>query len=87
MTSVTKPHSDTPSSDADLIQEWGEESFPASDPPSSPMTHLGAPHEPAALAKPALINAVIDPTAGTESGHIQHLNPKSALASKISTAG
>jgi oxalyl-CoA decarboxylase len=32
-----------------------------------------------ASGKPALINAVIDPTAGTESGHIQSLNPKSAL--------
>ncbi len=32
--------------------------------------------------KPALINAVIDPTAGTESGHIQSLNPKSALGDK-----
>jgi oxalyl-CoA decarboxylase len=32
--------------------------------------------------KPALINAVIDPTAGTESGHIQSLNPRSALAGK-----
>ncbi|MGA8898990.1 oxalyl-CoA decarboxylase [Bradyrhizobium sp.] len=30
--------------------------------------------------KPALINAVIDPTAGTESGHIQSLNPRSALS-------
>ncbi|HEY4440696.1 MAG TPA: oxalyl-CoA decarboxylase [Candidatus Elarobacter sp.] len=30
--------------------------------------------------KPAVINAIIDPTAGTESGHIQNLNPKSALA-------
>ena len=28
-----------------------------------------------ASGKPALINAVIDPTAGTESGHIQSLNP------------
>jgi len=27
--------------------------------------------------KPAVINCVIDPTAGTESGHIQNLNPKS----------
>ena len=34
-----------------------------------------------ASGKPALINAVIDPTAGTESGHIQSLNPKSALVS------
>ena len=32
--------------------------------------------------KPALINAVIDPTAGTESGHIQSLNPRSAVAQK-----
>ncbi len=32
--------------------------------------------------KPALINAVIDPRAGTESGHIQNLNPRSALAGK-----
>ena len=29
--------------------------------------------------KPALINVVIDPTSGTESGHIQNLNPKSSL--------
>lgn len=33
-----------------------------------------------AAKKPALINAVIDPTAGTESGHIQSLNPRSALS-------
>lgn len=33
-----------------------------------------------AAGRPALINAVIDPTAGTESGNIQSLNPKSALA-------
>src|SRR5579883_3440639 len=31
---------------------------------------------------PSLINAVIDPTAGTESGHIQNLNPRSALSEK-----
>jgi len=35
-----------------------------------------------ASSKPALINAVIDPTAGTESGHIQSLNPRSAVAQK-----
>jgi oxalyl-CoA decarboxylase len=29
--------------------------------------------------KPTLINCVIDPTAGTESGHIKNLNPHSAL--------
>jgi len=37
-----------------------------------------------ASGKPALINAVIDPTAGTESGHIQSLNPRSAVAQKPS---
>jgi len=35
-----------------------------------------------ASGKPALINAIIDPTAGTESGHIQSLNPKSPFAGK-----
>lgn len=46
MTSATKPHSDPQSSqNVDVIQEWGEESFPAGDPPSSPMTHLGAPRD------------------------------------------
>jgi oxalyl-CoA decarboxylase len=35
----------------------------------------------AALAarRPALINCAIDPTAGTESGHIQSFNPRSTL--------
>ncbi|HET8922978.1 MAG TPA: thiamine pyrophosphate-dependent enzyme, partial [Candidatus Acidoferrum sp.] len=32
-----------------------------------------------ASGKPAVINCVIDPTAGTESGHIQNLNPKSQI--------
>ena len=32
-----------------------------------------------ASAKPALINCVIDPTAGTESGHIGNLNPQSGI--------
>jgi oxalyl-CoA decarboxylase len=32
--------------------------------------------------KPTLINAVIDPAAGTESGNIGNLNPRSALAKK-----
>jgi len=35
-----------------------------------------------ASGKPALINCVIDPTAGTESGHIQNLNPKSGISQK-----
>ena len=32
--------------------------------------------------KPTLINAVIDPEAGTESGHIQNLNATSSLQKK-----
>jgi oxalyl-CoA decarboxylase len=32
-----------------------------------------------AAGRPALINCAIDPAAGTESGHITGLNPKSAL--------
>jgi oxalyl-CoA decarboxylase len=35
-----------------------------------------------ASRKPALINAAIDPTAGTESGHIGNLNPQSSIAQK-----
>ena len=34
------------------------------------------------LGKPTLINAVIDPAAGSESGRIGNLNPKSALSKK-----
>jgi oxalyl-CoA decarboxylase len=32
-----------------------------------------------ASGRPALVDCVLDPGAGTESGHIAHLNPKSAL--------
>jgi oxalyl-CoA decarboxylase len=32
-----------------------------------------------ASGKPALINCVIDPTAGTESGHLQNLNPQTQV--------
>jgi len=34
-----------------------------------------------ASGKPAIINCVIDPTAGTESGHLQSLNPTSQIVS------
>jgi oxalyl-CoA decarboxylase len=34
-----------------------------------------------ASGKPAIINCVIDPTAGTESGHLQSLNPTSQIES------
>jgi oxalyl-CoA decarboxylase len=33
---------------------------------------------------PALIDCLLDPSAGTESGHITNLNPKSALAAAAS---
>jgi acyl-CoA synthetase (AMP-forming)/AMP-acid ligase II len=33
-----------------------------------------------ASGKPTLINCVIDPTAGTESGHLQNLNPQSQVS-------
>jgi oxalyl-CoA decarboxylase len=32
-----------------------------------------------ASRKPALINCIIDPTAGTESGHLQNLKPQSQV--------
>ena len=32
--------------------------------------------------KPALVNAVIDPNAGTESGRIGNLNPQSVVSKK-----
>jgi oxalyl-CoA decarboxylase len=35
-----------------------------------------------ASRRPALINCIIDPRAGTESGHLQNLNPLSAIATK-----
>jgi oxalyl-CoA decarboxylase len=35
---------------------------------------------------PALIDCVLDPSAGTESGHITHLNPKSAVTPAPATA-
>lgn len=35
-----------------------------------------------ASGKPALINCAIDPTAGTESGHIGNLNPQSSIEQK-----
>ena len=37
--------------------------------------------EAVASGKPAIINCVIDPTAGTESGHLQSLNPTSQIDS------
>jgi oxalyl-CoA decarboxylase len=59
-----------------LIEAFGGKGYHVTDTPS--LTR--ALSEALASGKPALINAVIDPTAGTESGHIQSLNPRSAAA-------
>jgi oxalyl-CoA decarboxylase len=61
-----------------IIEAFGGKGYHCTDTPS--LTR--ALTEALASGKPALINAVIDPTAGTESGHIQSLNPRSAAAPK-----
>jgi oxalyl-CoA decarboxylase len=61
-----------------LIEAFGYKGYHCTDTPGL----TAALTEALAAKKPALINAVIDPTAGTESGHIQSLNPKSAAAQK-----
>jgi oxalyl-CoA decarboxylase len=59
-----------------IIEAFGGKGWHVTDTPGLTAA-LG---EALASGKPALINAVIDPTAGTESGHIQSLNPRSAAA-------
>jgi oxalyl-CoA decarboxylase len=59
-----------------LIEAFGGAGYHVTDTPG--LTQ--ALKEALAEGKPALINVVIDPTAGTESGHIQNLNPKRAVA-------
>src|SRR5436190_971212 len=61
-----------------MIEAFGGAGYHCEDTPSLTKALSDA----LASGKPALINAVIDPTAGTESGHIQSLNPKSAVAPK-----
>ena len=61
-----------------MIEAFGGKGYHCTDTPSL----TKAVSEAIASKKPALINALIDPTAGTESGHIQSLNPKSAAAQK-----
>jgi oxalyl-CoA decarboxylase len=61
-----------------IIEAFGGAAYHVTDTPSLTKAVSDA----LASGKPALINAVIDPTAGTESGHIQSLNPKSAAAPK-----
>jgi oxalyl-CoA decarboxylase len=59
-----------------IIEAFGGKGYHVTDTPRLTAA-LG---EALASGRPALINAVIDPTAGTESGHIQSLNPRSAVA-------
>jgi oxalyl-CoA decarboxylase len=61
-----------------IIEAFGGSGYHVTDTPSL----TKALTEALASGKPALINAVIDPTAGTESGHIQSLNPRSAAAQR-----
>jgi len=61
-----------------IIEAFGGAGYHVTDTPSL----TKALTEALASGKPALINAVIDPTAGTESGHIQSLNPRSAVAQR-----
>jgi len=59
-----------------LIEAFGGNGYYAED----PKTVAAAMHEALASGKPAVINCLIDPTAGTESGHLQKLNTESTLA-------
>ena len=59
-----------------LIEAFGGTGYHVTDTPSLTKAVSDA----LEAGKPALINVVIDPTAGTESGHIQNLNPKRAVA-------
>jgi oxalyl-CoA decarboxylase len=58
-----------------LIEAYGGTGYHVTD----PQALTKALTESLASGKPALINCVIDPTAGTESGHIGNLNPKSQI--------
>ncbi len=59
-----------------LIEAFGGAGYHAADPQTLARTAAAA----LASGKPALINCVIDPKAGTESGHIGNLNPPSTIA-------
>jgi oxalyl-CoA decarboxylase len=61
-----------------LIEAFGGVGYHAVDPQGL----AKALTEALAAGQPALINCAIDPTAGTESGHIGYLNPQSSLAPK-----
>jgi oxalyl-CoA decarboxylase len=58
-----------------LIEAYGGTGYHVTD----PQALTKALTESLASGRPALINCVIDPTAGTESGHIGNFNPKSQI--------
>jgi oxalyl-CoA decarboxylase len=60
-----------------LIEAFGGTGHHVTDPQSLTKALADA----LASGKPAIINCVIDPTAGTESGHLQSLNPTSQIDS------
>jgi oxalyl-CoA decarboxylase len=58
-----------------LIEAFGGTGYYAED----PQAVAGALHEALLAGRPALVNCLIDPTAGTESGHLQNLNAESLV--------
>ena len=66
-----------------IIEAFGGRGYHCTDTPGL----TNALTEALASGRPALINAVIDPTAGTESGHIQSLNPRSAATPGLKVGG
>jgi oxalyl-CoA decarboxylase len=60
-----------------LIEAFGGKGYYAEDPDAL----AAALQEALTVGRPAVINCVIDPTAGTESGHLQNLNPKGLVSS------
>ncbi|MFD3843985.1 oxalyl-CoA decarboxylase [Streptomyces sp. NPDC058642] len=65
-----------------LIESFGGKGFRA----TTPAEVTAALTEALASGGPALIDCVIDPSAGTESGHISHLNPKGITVGNITPA-
>lgn len=65
-----------------LIEAFGGKGYRA----TTPAEVTAALTEALASGGPALIDCVIDPSAGTESGHISHLNPKGITVGNITPA-
>lgn len=65
-----------------MIEAFGGKGYRA----TTPAEVTAALTEALASGGPALIDCVIDPSAGTESGHISHLNPKGITVGNITAA-